>query len=169
MAGFSTIGDSFSIVATLGGVAVTVWSFKIACALLFPDRVETARVAVSTKTGSSFGMGFLALLYGVFSFIVLSIPNPGVKLIGMLMLAGYFALVAIGASGIAKLAAERLRDLKGGQSNLFDSYAKASLYLVLAAMLPVLGWFIFAPLMILFAGGAGLMAVLKPVRSNEVA
>ena len=164
---FSTIGDSFSIIATLGGVAVTAWSFKIACALLFPDRVETARLAVSTKTSSTIGMGFLSLMAGVFAFIVFSLPNPGAKLLGILMLAGYFAIVAIGASGIAKLAAERLRDLKGGQSNLFDSFAKAALYMVMAAMLPVLGWFLFAPLMILFAGGAGLMAVFKPISAPK--
>ncbi len=167
--GLSTIGDSFSIVATLGGIAVTAWSFKIACALLFPDRVETARLAVSTKTSAVVGMGFVSLLAGVFSFIVLALPNPFTKLLGTLFLAGYFALVALGASGIAKLAAERLRDLKGGQSNLFDSYAKAALYIVMAAMLPLLGWFLFAPLMILFAGGAGLMAVLKPVSATNEA
>lgn len=167
--GLSTIGDSFSVVATLSGIAVTTWSFSIACALLFPDRVEAARTAVSSKTSSSIGTGFLALLYGVFSFIVVSLPNPFTKLLGTIMLASYLALVAIGVSGISKLAAERLRDLKGGTSNLFDSYAKAALYIVMAAMLPVLGWFILAPMLILFGGGAGLKAILKPVRSTEVA
>jgi hypothetical protein len=142
---FSTIGDSFSIIATLGGVAVTAWSFKVACALLFPDRVEAARIAVSTKTSSAIGVGFLALLYGVVAFVVFSLPNPGTKLLGVLMLASYLALVAIGASGISMHAAHRLRELKGGTSNLFDSYVKASLYMVLAAMLPVLGWFMFGP------------------------
>ncbi len=167
---FSTIGDSFSIIATLGGVAVTAWSFKVACGLLFPDRVEAARLAVSERTSSSIGTGFIALLYGVVSFAVVALPNPGTKLLGTLMLASYFALVAIGASGIAMHAAHRMRELKGGTSNLFDSYVKASLYLILAAMLPVLGWFMFAPLMILFAGGAGLIALVKPVHStNEVA
>ena len=165
---FSTIGDSFSIIATLGGVAVTAWSFKVACTLLFPDRVESARLAVSTKTSSAIGVGFLALLYGVFAFIVFSLPNPGTKLLGILMLASYFALVAIGASGISMQAAMRLRELKGGTANLFDSFVKASLYMVLAAMLPVLGWFIFTPLIIVFAGGAGLVALLKPVSSKEV-
>jgi hypothetical protein len=111
---FSTIGDSFSIIATLGGVAVTAWSFKVACALLFPDRVEAARIAVSTKTSSAIGVGFLALLYGVVAFVVFSLPNPGTKLLGVLMLASYLALVAIGASGISMHAAHRLRELKGG-------------------------------------------------------
>jgi len=166
---FSTIGDSISIVATLGGVAVTLWSFKIACSLLFPSRVEAARVAVSTRTSACIGTGFLSLLFGVFTFVVLSLANPGAKLLGTVMLAGYFALVAIGSCGIAKLAAQRLNDLKGGQSNPFDSYAKASLYLVMASMLPVLGWFLFAPLMILFGGGAGLIAIMKSAPSKEVA
>jgi hypothetical protein len=157
--GLSTIGDSFSVVATLGGIAVTTWSFSIAC----------ARSAVTSKTSSSIGMGFLALLFGVFSFIVVALPNPITKLLGTIMLASYLGLIAIGVSGISKLAAERLRDLKGGSSNLFDSYAKAALYIVMAAMLPILGWFILAPMLILFGGGAGLKAVLKPVRTTEVA
>ena len=169
MAAFSTIGDSFSIVATLSGVAVTVWSFKIACALLLPSRVESARVAVSTKLGSCIGAGFLNLLFGIITFIILQVPHPATKLLGTVLLAGYFATIAIGASGISKLAAERLRDLKGGQSNMFDCYAKASLYLVIASLMPVLGWFLFAPLVLLIGGGAGLIAILKPVRVNEVA
>ena len=166
---FSTIGDSFSIIATLGGVALTSWSFNVACGLLFPDRVESARLAVSTKTSSTIGNGFLALLFGVVSFVVISASPPAIKLLGMIMLASYFALVAVGIAGIAKLAAERMQALKGGQSNLFDSFAKASMYLVLAAMLPVLGWFLLAPLLILFGGGAGLIALMKPVSSKEVA
>jgi hypothetical protein len=166
---FSTIGDSFSIIATLGGVAVTSWSFNVACALLFPEKVESARLAVSTKTSSTIGHGFLALLFGVVSFVVISMSNPAMKLLGMIMLATYFALVSIGIAGIGKLASERMQALKGSQSNLFDSFAKASLYIVLAAMLPVLGWFLFAPLMILFGGGAGLIAVFRSSASKEVA
>lgn len=166
---FSTIGDSFSIIATLGGVAVTAWSFNVACALLFPEKVESARLAVSTRTSSTIGTGFLALLFGVVSFIVLSLPFGPAKLLGTIMLAMYFALVAVGISGIAKLAAERMQALKGGQSNLFDSFAKASLYLVLASMLPILGWFLLAPLLILFGGGAGLFAITKQSQSKEVA
>lgn len=167
MAAFSTIGDSFSIVATLTGVAVTVWAFEIACALLFPTRVEAARTAVSLKTGSCIGMGFVSLLFGVFTFVILQIPNPLTKLIGTILLSCYFALVAVGSSGIAKLAAERMRTLKGGQSNLFDSYAKAALYLVIASLLPMLGWFLFAPLVLLIGGGAGTLAVLKIVQPEE--
>ncbi len=169
MAAFSTIGDSFSVVATLSGVAVTVWAFEIACALLFPARVEAARTAVSLKTGSCIGMGFLSLVFGIVTFMILQIPNPLTKLLGTVLLSSYFALVAIGSSGIAKLAAERMAALKGGASNLFDSYAKAALYLVIASMLPLLGWFFFAPLVLLIGGGAGMMAVLKIVRAEEAA
>jgi hypothetical protein len=164
-----TIGDSFSIVATLAGLALTLWCFLVACALLFPTRVEAARTAASMKSSSCIGIGFLSFLYGFLGLMVLQVANPAVKLFGMLMLSSYFALVAVGSSGIAKLAAERLRDLKGGESTLFDSYAKASLYLVFAGMLPVLGWFLFAPIFMLVAGGAGMIAVLKPQTAKEVA
>lgn len=164
-----TIGDSFSIVATLAGLALTLWCFLVACALLFPTRVEAARFAASAKGSACIGTGFLAFIYGFLGLMVLQVPNPAVKLLGMLMVSSYFALVAIGSSGVAKLAAQRLRDLKGGESNLFDSYAKASLYLVFAGMLPVLGWFLFAPIFMLIAGGAGILAVLKPQTAEEVA
>lgn len=164
-----TIGDSFSIVATLAGIAVTLWCFLIACMLLFPARVAAARNAVANQVSFCIGGGFAALVYGFFSLIVLQVPNPGVKLFGALMLSSYFGLVAIGSSGIAKLGSERLRTLKGDHSNLFDAYAKSALYLVIAGMLPVLGWFLFAPVFMLMAGGAGMMAVLKPAKVDEVA
>ncbi|MBI1332420.1 MAG: hypothetical protein GC165_06035 [Armatimonadetes bacterium] len=164
-----TIGDSFSIVATLAGLAVTLWAFLVACALLFPARVASARNAVSTHTSACIGTGFAAFLVGFFGIVVLQVPNPGVKLFGMIMVSSYFAMVAIGSSGIAKLASERLRSLKGDHSNLFDSYAKSALYIVVAGMLPILGWFLFAPIFMLTAGGAGLLALLKPATANEVA
>jgi hypothetical protein len=71
-----TIGDSFSIVATLAGVAFTLWSFMLVCALLFPIRVEEARAAVSGSLGRCFGSGILAFLIGFVGLLIVQVPNP---------------------------------------------------------------------------------------------
>lgn len=162
-----TIGDSFSIVATLAGLALTFWCFTMACALLFPGKVSSARTAVSLHTRGTAGAGFLALVAGFFGLIILQLPNPGAKLLGLMMVAGYFAVVAVGSAGISMLAGERLSQLRGEVGNNFDSFAKAAFYIVVAGMLPVLGWFLFAPLYMLFAGGAGLRALMSQQTSTS--
>jgi hypothetical protein len=156
-----TIGDVFSIVATLAGLALTLWSFLIACALLFPAKVNEAHRAVSIKPAGSFGMGIVSLVLGVFAFTILSLPNPGLKLFGTVGLAGYLGLVAIGGAGIAQLCSERIMSQSNETMSRFRAFGQASAYLVIAGMLPVLGWFLFAPLFMVIAGGAGLKAVLK--------
>ncbi|HLP00284.1 MAG TPA: hypothetical protein VK171_16925, partial [Fimbriimonas sp.] len=80
-----TIGDSFSIVATLAGLALTFWCFALACALLFPGKVSAARSAISLKAASCGTSGILALLIGVFGFIALSLPNPLAKFMGLMI------------------------------------------------------------------------------------
>jgi hypothetical protein len=161
-----TIGDSFSIVATLAGIGLTAWAFILMCALLFPARVAAARGTISLFSRKAFGFGILALFIGVLGFVALNVPNPLVKLIGTLILSSYFAFAAIGASGISRLAADRLQMLSPDLT-LYQAFAKASSYIVLAALLPILGWFLFAPLFLVFAGGAGLVAVLNPSIASE--
>jgi hypothetical protein len=156
-----TIGDSFSVVATLAGIAVTVASFTITCALLFPAKVDAARSEISLHSGRSFGMGLVAFLGGVFSLIVLNMPLPALKLVGLMGLAAYFGLVAIGSAGVAKLCSERIMSLSDGKATPFSSFIQATSYIVIAGMLPILGWFLFAPLLMLVSGGAGLKAVLR--------
>lgn len=163
-----TIGDSFSIVATLAGIGLTAWAFILTCALLFPARVAAARGTISLNTKKSFGFGILALLIGVFGFVALSLPNPVAKLLGTLILSSYFAFAAIGASGISRLAADRLQMLSPDLT-MHQAYGKAASYIVLAALLPLLGWFLFAPLFLLFSGGAGLIAILNPSVATETA
>jgi hypothetical protein len=108
-------------------------------------------------------------MIGVIGFVVVQLPNPLLKLVGMLIMSGYLGCVMVGASGVAKLAAQRIQDLTNQQESQFASYGKASWYLVVAGLLPVLGWFLFAPLMMVVGGGAGLKAALKSQTVNEVA
>jgi hypothetical protein len=159
-----TIGDAFSIVATLAGVALTAWSFILAFALLFPSKVESARSAISLGVWKCLWSGLAALAIGAICLVIVNVPNPLAKLIGLVGVAFYFGLVGVGTSGISKLAAERLRTLSGQELNLFASYSRASAYIVLAGILPILGWFLFAPLLMVIAGGAGLRAVLAARR-----
>ena len=164
-----TIGDSFSIVATLAGIAFTLWSFMLVCALLFPVRVEEARAAVSGSLGKCFGMGLVAFVLGFFGIVIAQVPNPLAKLAGLMVASGYLACVMVGTAGVAKLAAERLRALTNQEESHFASFSKSSWYIVVAGMLPVLGWFLFAPLMMVVGGGAGFKAALKSQPVGEVA
>lgn len=164
-----TIGDSFSIVATLAGIALTLWSMMMVCALLFPVRVEEARQAVSLSLGRCFGSGLLAFIIGFIGMMIVQVANPLAKLLGLMIMSAYLGCVMVGVSGVAKLAAERLRALTNLEESHFASFGKSSAYVVIAGMLPILGWFLFAPLMMVVGGGAGFKAALKSQPVGEVA
>lgn len=164
-----TIGDSFSIVATLAGVALTLWSFMLCCALLFPSKVEESRGYVSLSLGKTIGSGVVAFLLGLVGMVVLQAANPFAKLAGMLIVGAYLGCVMVGAAGIAKLAADRLRTLTEQRESPFHAFSKASLYLVMAGMLPILGWFILAPLVMVIGGGAGFRSAISKQAVAEVA
>lgn len=162
-----TIGDSFSIVAILAGLGLTAWAFMLTCALLFPEKVQQAREVVSLQPGKSFGWGLLALAGVVLGVVFLNLPNLLAKLLGLLLIAFYLTLVTIGASGVAKLAGDRLRHLSS-ELSLFQSFSRAALYIVLSGLMPIVGWFLFAPLLMIVSGGAGLRAMRRSAQTVNV-
>ena len=146
-----TIGDVFSVVSVLIGIGVTSWAFLLMCSLLFASRMEIAHQAVVSSSKKCAGLGVLVTGGGFFGLI---------KLLGLLMIASYFALAAVGASGVALVAASRLKDQSSALSD-YHAFSRASGFLVMSALLPVLGWFLFAPLLLLVSSGAGFRAMLS--------
>jgi hypothetical protein len=155
-----TIGDVFSVVSVLIGIGVTSWAFLLMCSLLFASRMEIAHQAVVSSSKKCAGLGILVTGGGFFGLTILNVPNPLIKLLGLLMIASYFALAAVGASGVALVAASRLKDQSNALSD-YHAFSRASGFLVMSALLPVLGWFLFAPLLLLVSSGAGFKAMLS--------
>ncbi|MBC8066401.1 MAG: hypothetical protein H7Y17_16335 [Chlorobia bacterium] len=164
-----TIGDSFAIVALLGGICLSAWALIMAVALVFPGKAQQARGRLVNRPWVSFVVGLLIWASaGVVSAGMLASPLPLAKLIGWMGILGLASIAAVGSAGLATLASERLKAMAPDQTS-YASLSKSAAYIVIAGLVPVLGWFLIVPFLIFASTGAGTAALLiRDRRSVEV-
>jgi len=163
------LGDVLVIVSIIVGLASTGWALIVACGLMFPNRCAAATEILASGPGKSIARGLLVtLLLGGLSIITMAGPNPIAKILGVAILLVLLAIAVVGASGMSKIAADRIEQMAPGLTP-FSSYCRAAGFIVWASMLPFLGWFLFAPVAILASIGAGWPAVVRRSRREAVA
>lgn len=153
-----TIGDWLPVIGFIVGTCIALWALMVGVALLFDKRVFQAEERLKTAPWKALGTG--ALLAGMVGVIgVGSWANP----IGLLKLIGYLlsmlilALAVIGGAGLAQMVGERIQAF-GSHLSPFGALQRGAVLIVLAALVPFFGWFLFLPLTILAALGAGFYA-----------
>lgn len=162
-----TIGDVLAVVAGLFAICLSAWSLIMMCGLLMPKKAEAAREALYLSAHKCIGIGFaIGIVPGFIGFgLAVNAPLPG-KIFGWLLLLGILSLAAIGASGVSFVAGDRLQDLAPDMSP-YSVFAKGSAFLVIASILPIVGWFLFGPLAFLASVGSGFRAVAPAVRTSR--
>jgi len=155
-----TIGDSFAIVAVLGGICLSAWSLIMAIALIFPGKARSARERIVARPWASFFIGLLIwATFGFVSFAFLASPLPLAKLVGWMGVLTLASVASIGSAGLAFLASERLRAMAPDQTP-YASLSKSAAYIVIAGLVPILGWFLIVPLLVFASTGSGVAALL---------
>jgi len=164
-----TIGDSFAIVAILGGICLSAWALIMTLALIFPAKSGHARERLVARPWAAFftGLAIWATI-GVFGFVLLSIPLPIGKLMGWTVIMGLLSVAAIGGAGLASLASQRLRELAPDMTP-YASMSKSAAVIVVSGLVPLLGWFMIVPILTFVSTGAGLQALLSRQPEVEIA
>ena len=161
------LGDVLAIVSIFFVGGLTLWGCLVACGLLCVDRVELARSKIALRPGRSFLIGLLlAATLGVLSIALSAAPAPPLKLLGFAMMLALVCISFVGSSGLARIAGDRI----GSQAPDLPGYAQLSRgagYVVLPALLPLIGWFFVGPIILLMGLGAGWGALFA--RSERVA
>ncbi|CAN5643885.1 hypothetical protein BH11ARM2_BH11ARM2_11270 [soil metagenome] len=155
-----TAGDIQATIGFFLGVALTSWATLLAFKLLFPTRVTGAAEALEQQTWKTvlIGAAFF-LIVGLASVTLLGVALPIAKLVGMVMLGWLLAVSLVGAGGLTTLLARRIEEMGAGLSP-FATYSRASLVLIGFCLLPLAGWFVFAPAILAVSAGAGWMVVM---------
>ncbi len=164
--------DILRIVLLIPLAGITIIALFGAVNLLLPKMVEKTNTNLENSLGRSlligvvnfifFGVMALALFWlseqsgrglrGIFIFLA------GIILIGV-------AIVALfGLSAFAKLLGERM----GSGKTPFASNLRGGTLLLLAALAPYVGWFIFTPLMLWTGFGAAISALLREPQKAAV-
>lgn len=149
----------------LGLGAIPLAALLGSTSVLFPVIVE--------RSGSRFQLSplrslFMGLLVGgggaLVSLLLLSAEgNPLYFGLGGLLLIFVMVLIVFGCSGVSLNIARRLLDANPTFAHTF----LISLALIAIALLPVVGWYLFAPLILVISSGAGLLGVFSREASSE--
>ena len=154
-----TIGDSFAVVAVLGGICLSAWALIMAVALVFPGKALAGRERLVSRPWASFFVGLLLWAsLGVVSLALLSNPMPLGKLVGWIGILTLSSIAAVGSAGLATLASERLSVL-APDATPYASLSKSAATIVVASLLPFLGWFLIVPFLVFASTGAGVSAL----------
>lgn len=155
------IGDVMAVVAALVGICISAWALMVTCGLLFPSRSDAAREYLVRRPKAAIGLGALiTLIPGFLGIAILSVPMPGAKLFGMLVLLTILGCGALGGAGVSFVAGDRIQSMAPDLSD-YAVFVRGAGFLVVAAVFPILGWFFFGPLALFAAVGCGAHAVAR--------
>ncbi|MBT3187723.1 MAG: hypothetical protein HN736_19195 [Anaerolineae bacterium] len=148
----------FGILLLLGiafpGMLTAYW-------LLFPATVERAQARLDASPWKSFWLGVLVLFIITIPAGILLSAGGGVgQFLGWLLVAATLTVSGIGAAGIAAkmgvLLAKRSDEISPA-----SAFVRGAIALELAAVFPLVGWFIVIPLAIVASLGATAFALLS--------
>ncbi len=152
----TTIGDSFAIVAVLFLLGLTAWAMMLLAALLFSHRTEVAMQEYLTRPARGFGLGLVVLvIWGTGAIVLANMPNPLLKILGVVGFMIPFLVSVIGSAGLCGLIAKRIRDAEPGITP-YSAMVKATMLVAVAWFFPFIGWFIVAPVILITSLGIGV-------------
>ena len=145
---------------------ILTWAgLLIGVAVLLPKQAQRAEQVLEFSTGACLLHGLVTSALFGFSFVLLNLPVGIIKLAGFVLMLATLGIVAIGAAGIAKLMGRRIAEMSGAR-NSFATLCRGAGTYSLAMGFPFIGWWVVAPISLVFAFGAGSMALLQPVRNS---
>ena len=144
-------------------VTVLIFSWMaltLATALMFPVHSLRASEILEAKPKKSFFVGVGMTVLFIAAFAMFGSPIPPLKLVGFLGTLVLGAWLCIGAGGLSRLLGQRIGEMAGAKTS-FGEVVRGSLILSVAMAFPYFGWFLFAPVALISALGAGTLSVTR--------
>jgi len=155
-----TLAQVQAAVALITFLIATWAGLIIAVALLLPKQASDAQRTLSRSPVRSFFIGLAMLIPTVLGVTMLRSPIGSVKLLGFALLVYIGAALAIGASGVAMLMGQRIREMTDSRSD-FAGLVRGSIVFSLALGFPLIGWFVFLPVSLVLSLGLGARAIRR--------
>lgn len=156
----TTVGDVLMVFGGVAGFAFGAWCLVLAANLLFPAVARRASDLVEHRASSQFMRGVLVGTPALFvSVALVGNPMPLMKVVGLLGVVAVLVVATVGFAGLARLTGRRVSG-SGGSTSDYVGMTRGTALLVGACVIPLIGWFVVAPVCLLFNFGAGLGALL---------
>lgn len=154
------MADVFAVFGTLLALGIVLPGLLLTWRLLLPNIVTRAQRRLSQTPWKCFFVGIVSLFVYLIPVVVLiSLPLGVFKAIGTGAIFILVALTSLGAAGLAGLMGQRLQSL-GLESTMVGATVRGAVAMELAAAFPVIGWFIFIPLIFIVSLGATIFALV---------
>jgi hypothetical protein len=148
-------GFALSLGIVFPGLIFTWW-------LLFPHQASRAEVRLVESPGRTFFFGLaLALGITVVVLIMANLPLPGANVMAIGLVVITLATAAIGTAGLTNRLAQQLRERSNPGLSPANSFLRAVVALELAAIFPIIGWFLCIPLCLISSLGAAGLALVS--------
>jgi hypothetical protein len=154
------MADVYAVFGTLLALGIAFPGLLTGSWLLFPDIVGRARVRAAGTPWRSLFLGVGAVLLTAIPVLILNALPIGIaKLAAVLIVFGAFGLATLGAAAVAAEMGDRLRARPASLSAAGAS--SGAVALELAAIFPIVGWFLVIPGVLLLGFGAGVFGILR--------
>lgn len=151
--------DVYIVVYSLLGILICLPALLLALNLLMPQVTSRVEARLAQTPGKSFFLGVpVTAVFLLWISITATIPGLGQ---GSAFLVGFIGmgLGTVGAAGMARLLAKRVTLLASPSSEVLNLLRGAVIY-ELACLFPIVGWFLFAPIVGITVLGAATFGLL---------
>ena len=156
------MSDNITILGALIVLGLSYPATLTACWLLFPERVESARIKIIEEPKRSFWIGvlaaFVAAIPGAFFFAV---QAQFFQILGWIWLAVVLGFASLGSAGIAADLGLRLNWKNDGAFLSLGAFLRGALIWELSAILPLIGWVLVIPVGTLLSLGGTIRTFIK--------
>lgn len=162
------MADMYAIFGSLILVGISYPAMLTAWWLLFPERVEKARIRISEKPKKSFGLGLLfGFIAALPAAILFSLPAQFTQILAWIWLVLVLGTASLGAAGIAAEIGLRLNWKNDGEFQSLGAFIRGAAILELASIFPVIGWLLLIPAGTLIGFGGAVPIVFRKKIKKE--
>ena len=154
------MADVYTVTFIIIGILLSVPALLVGLNMLFPVVTDRACSRLRQTPSRCFLMGLgVTGAFGLWFAITVQVSFGPVQFLAYTSVLVWMGIGCLGAAGLACLLAERLGDISEPRSDLTHLLRGAVVY-ELACLVPLVGWFLFAPIVGITAVGAATFALL---------
>jgi hypothetical protein len=156
------MADVYAVFGTLLALGIAFPGLLTGSWLLFPDIVGRARLRAAGTPWRSFFFGIGAVLLTAIPVLILNAMPIGIaKLAAVMIVFASFGVATLGAAAVAAEMGDRLRGHAPSTMSSAGAFVRGAVALELAAIFPIVGWFLVIPGVLLMGFGAGVFGLLR--------
>ena len=163
------MADVYIVVFTVIGILLSVPALIITVSLLMPHVTKRAQLRLSQSFGKSFALGIpIAGAFLLWIAITSQVSVGPVQAMAFIAAVIGMGLATIGAGGMARLLGERIGNSSSPHSEMHN-LVRGSIVYLLACLTPIVGWFLFVPIVGIAIVGAASFGLLNWMPKEEIA